>query len=113
MYDSIEKVLIEAKAMTMLEDLEWQDKDGNRVEFESDAYGWKGSSKNSWPDMVLLGDEVGVYIDMAGDAHIEGEKLLCEKGCIAQIKATKKAKHFTVIGITNLLGEPICCIVII
>ena len=98
MYDSIEKALIEAKAMTMLEDLERQDKDGNRVEFESDAYGWKGRSKNSWPDMVLLGDEVGVYIDMAGDGHIEGEKLLYEKGCIAQIKATKKR------NISQLLG---------
>ena len=39
--------------------------------------------------------------------------MISEKGCIAQRKATKKAKNFTVIGITNLLGEPICFIVII
>ena len=49
---------------------------------------------------------------MAGNEHIGGEKMICEKICIAQIKA-KKAKHFTVIGLTNLLGEPIFCIVII
>ena len=35
-----------------------------------------------------------------------------EKGCIAQRK-TRKKKHFTFIGITNLLGEPIFWIVII
>ena len=35
-----------------------------------------------------------------------------EKGCIAQRK-TRKKKHFAVIGITNLLGEPIFWIVII
>ena len=39
--------------------------------------------------------------------------MLCDKGFIAQRKATIKAKHFTVIGLTNLLGEPIFCIVII
>ena len=35
MYDSIEMALIEAEVMTMLEEPKWQDKDGNRVEFES------------------------------------------------------------------------------
>ena len=33
-YDSIEMTLIEAKFMTILEELERQDKDGNHVEFE-------------------------------------------------------------------------------
>ena len=33
MYDSIEKALVEAKVMKMLEEPEWQDKDGNRVGF--------------------------------------------------------------------------------
>ena len=63
--------------------------------------------------MVLLGNEVGVNIDMTGYGHIGGEKFLCEICFIAQIKTTIKAIHFTVICITNLLGEPICCIVII
>ena len=42
--------------MTMLEETEWQDKDGNRVEFESEAYGCKVTIKITRPDMVLLGD---------------------------------------------------------
>ena len=63
--------------------------------------------------MVLIGYEFGGNIGMTGDGHIGGEKVLCEKDCISQRKTTKKVKHFTVIGITNLLGEPICFIVII
>ena len=49
---------------------------------------------------------------MNGDGHIGEYRVICEKGCIAQRKTTKIAKHFTVIGIKNLLGEPIFCIVI-
>ena len=63
--------------------------------------------------MVLLGDEVGANLDMTGDGHLEGEKIVCEKGCISQRKVTRKSKCFTFIGITNLLGEPICCFLII
>ena len=37
--------LIEEKCMTMSEELEWQDKYGERVEFESEAYGCKVTSK--------------------------------------------------------------------
>ena len=47
MYDSIEKSLIEAKFMMMSEEPEWKYKDGNHVEFESDAFGCKVASKFS------------------------------------------------------------------
>ena len=40
--------------------------------------------------MVLLGKKVGENIDMTGDGHIGVEKAICEKTCIAQIKATTK-----------------------
>ena len=63
--------------------------------------------------MVLLDNEVGGNFDMNGDVHIGRDKFLCKKGCIAQRQATIKSKHFTVIGIKKLLGENICCILII
>ena len=63
--------------------------------------------------MVLLGYEGRANIDVNGDLHIVGDKLLVEKDFILQRKATIKAKHFTVIGITKLLGEPIYFIAII
>ena len=91
----------------MLQEPEWQDKDGNRAGFKSEAYGCKVTSKIAQPDMVLLGDEVGANLDITGDGHIVGDKFLCEKGFISQRKETIKAKRFKVIGLTNLLGEPI------
>ena len=100
-------LLSEAKVVTMLEEPEWQDKDGNRVESESDTCGCKVTSKFYRPEMVLLVNLVVVNLDMTGDGHIVGVKLLCDKCCIAQRKSTIKAKHFTVIGLTNLLGKPI------
>ena len=63
--------------------------------------------------MVLLCDEVGENIEMTGDGHIGGEKVFCDKVIYYTKKSNKKVKHFTVIGLTNLLGEPISCIVII
>ena len=56
--------------MTMSEEPEWQYKDGNRVAFESEAFGCKVTIKISRPDMVLLGDEFGRNFDMTGDGHI-------------------------------------------
>ena len=38
--------------MTMLEEPELKDKDGNRVEFEQEAYGCKVTSKITRPNMV-------------------------------------------------------------
>ena len=47
LYDSIGKELIKEKFMTMLEEPEWQDKDRNHVEFESETFGCKVTSKFS------------------------------------------------------------------
>ena len=44
--------------MTMLEGPKWQEKDRESVEFESEAYGCKLSSKNYRTDMALLVDVV-------------------------------------------------------
>ena len=47
MYDSIEEELIKSKVMTMLEEPEWKDNDGNHIEFESEVYDCKVTSKSS------------------------------------------------------------------
>ena len=56
MYDSIENALIKSKVMTMLEEPEWQGKDKNCVEFESEEFGCKVASSIYLPDMVIIGD---------------------------------------------------------
>ena len=61
----------------MLEETEWQDKGRNRVEFESEAFGCKVTSKFYQPKMGILGEKVGGNFDMTGDRHIGGKKVPC------------------------------------
>ena len=55
--------------------------------------------------MVLLGDKVGGNIDMAVDGHIGGEKLIYDKVCIAQIKATKNRKISQLLGLQTYMVD--------
>ena len=86
MYGSFEMALIKEKVMTLLEETVSKYKDGKCVGFESEAYSCKAKPKITQPARVILGDEVGAIIDMNGDGHIGGDKLLCETGCIAKKK---------------------------
>ena len=62
--------------------------------------------------MLIIVDEVGYNIDMTGDGHIGGEKFISKKGLFPKEKQQDK-QNITFNGFTNLIGEPICCIVII
>ena len=44
---------------------------------------------------------------------MELSKFVGKKGSAAKMNATKKAKHFTVLGLTSLTGKPVMCVVII
>ena len=50
---------------------------------------------------------------MSGDGHIGGGKLLCGKDDVPQKKVSTKDRHFTVLPLCLLSGEPLICIVII
>ena len=90
----------------------WMDRTGNVVE-EVDAFGCKITHEFTRPDMCLVGDEVGGNINMTGDGHQGGQLLLCPKGTIPQQKISTRDKHFTLMGLTLLSGEPVMCILII
>ena len=51
--------------------------------------------------MVLIFNEIGGYLDVTADGHIGGEKFICDEVFIAQIKTTRKEKHYTIIGLIN------------
>ena len=54
--------LVEAKVTKIMEVTEWKYKDGNRVEFQSEAYGCKVTSKITRPDMVLMAMKLEVIL---------------------------------------------------
>ena len=57
-------------------------------------------------------DEVGSDLNMLNDGFIGGKKFLSRKGDTAKICATKKSRRFTVLGVTNLAGDPVMCVII-
>ena len=56
-------------------------------------------------------DEVGGNTSQKGNGHIGGKLLVCAKGMIPQEKNTRD-KHWTLLGLTALNGDPIMCVII-
>ena len=90
----------------------WMDRTGNVCD-ESEAVGCKVTHDLIHPEMCVVGDEVGGNLNMAGDGHVGGERYLCEKNSVPQQKTSTKDKHFTLLPLTLLTGQPLMCILII
>ena len=112
MYVHVISEMVNAGLAIELDSPVWMDRSGNTVD-ETKAFGCKVTHDILYPDMCLVGDEVGGNISMKGDGHAGGKLYLCEKGQIPQQKTSSKDKHFTLMGLTNLKGEPVMCILVI
>ena len=53
--------------------------------------------------MVLLDEKVGGNIDMTGDGHIGGDKMICKKGYILKEKKQKKRNFSQFLGLQTYL----------
>ena len=80
---------------------------------ESHALGCKITHYFTRPYICLVGDEVDGNISMTGDEHQGGKLFLYPKGTTYQQKLSTQYKHFTMIRLTMLIGEPVMCIIII
>ena len=91
---------------------EWQNKLGETVDVESKVFGCKVTHKITNPDMCLVMDEVGNSTSQKGDGAVGGEKFVCAKGTAPKEITNTKDKHWTLIGLTALSGEPVMCVII-
>ena len=114
MYVGIKDAMMDCKIAGPHSEPVWMDKEGAVVNENSDKkFGNKVDLNILRPDLCLVADEVGCNTCMKGDGHVGGKKLVCERGCVPYETIGKKDKHFTVLGFTNLLGDPILCVIII
>jgi hypothetical protein len=114
MYDCVADALIEAGLAILMQIPVWMDREGNEVSADNDKkFGMKVGLKIIKPECCLCADEVGCNTCMRGDGHVGGAKKICERGCVPYKLIGKKDKHFTCLGFTNFLGEPILCVVIV
>jgi hypothetical protein len=112
MYDDVENEMIEAGVAVQLDSPIWMDEQGNSVP-ESQSKGFKVKVKLTRPDMCIVMDEVGSNLSMMKDGHAGGEKFVVGKGKEAKLKATKRDKRFTCLGLTLLSGEPLMCVILV
>ena len=110
MYDQVGEEMIDAKVARKI-DQTWMDIAGNVVH-EKDSFGCKVNMEITRPDICFTMDEVGGNISQKGDGAMGGELFLCEKGKTPQQKISTKDKHYTVLGLTNLEGKAVMCVVI-
>ena len=89
----------------------WQDEDGSPCD-ESSVFGCKVTHTLTHPELCFVMDEVGGNISQKGDGHMGGRLLVCEKGMDPQQTINTKDKHFTLLGLTALNGDPVMCICI-
>ena len=112
MYSSISDEMVDSKVAIELEAPVWMDSLGNEV-LEESAFGCKVTHDITRRDICFVMDEVGGNISQKGDGNIGGQLQLCENGKTPQEKISTKDKHYTVLGVTNLDGEAVMCVVIL
>ena len=89
----------------------WLDIDGTCCE-DYNAFGCKVTHNLLAPEMCIVMGKVGGSTSQKGDGHIGDELLICAKGMEPQKKINTKDKHFTLLGLTALNGDPVMCIII-
>ena len=113
MFLDIERMLIQSRLAEQLPTPIYMDNKGNVVDGVRKSFGCKVECQFNLPQICLVMDEVGGDLNMMNDGHFGGKKFLTRKGDVAKINSTKKSKRFNVLGVTNLSGAPIMCVVIL
>jgi hypothetical protein len=113
MYDHVYALFLETGHAVMLDEPEWQDANGERVDSKAEALGLKVTMQLKYPERVLVVDECGDNTNMKKDKKAGNEKFVVAKGDRAQISCSSDDNHFTTMGFTNLLGTLVLMVVII
>ena len=111
MYSQVYEQMVEAKVAIERDTPEWQDASGAAVA-EEDAFGCRVTHDLQYPEMCIVMDEVGGNTSQKGDGNNGGELHMCGVSMTPQQKASTKDKHFTLLGLTALNGDPVMCVVI-
>ena len=113
MFEDIERVMVEAGVAKYFETPQWMNEDGDVVDSEMEACGFKCKAKLIEPSCVIVLDEAGGDTAMTQDGHPGGRKMVGRKGDHSRRRVTKKARRYTVVPLLALTGEAVMCVVII
>lgn len=111
MYTQIYEHMVEANVAVQLPDPVWMNNDGVEVS-EENSTGCKVTRDLKHPKICIMMDEVGGNISQNGDGSKGGERYVTGKGMVPQLKSNAKDKHYTLLELTTLSGDPVKCVVI-
>ena len=111
MYDRVIEEMCDDGIAEKLDSPVWMDRDGEECQ-PIEAFGCKVTHRIKYPDMCIVGDEIGGNSSQKCDGHISGTLHLCERNHILQSKASNKDKRFTLMRLTILTGKRLMCCVI-
>ena len=111
MYDHTSDDMVNTNVAELCDVPVWIDKDGKEVK-EEDAFDCKVTHCFTRPDYCFVIDDVGGNINQIGNENVGGQLQMCEVVTTLQQKVNSRDKHYTLLGITALTGEPVMCIVI-
>ena len=101
MYNHIEKIMLKSKIAQELESAVWMSKEGQIVDDEIDAFGYKVTIRMTRPDMALVLDECGCNLSQEGDKLCGGELFLTgkkEKAYSASSTKTNQRIYFDLLN---------------
>ena len=112
MYDQVYEHMVDAGLAVKLLSPKWMNKEGVEAGKE-ESFGCMVTHNLLYPEMCIVMDEVGGNTSQKGDGLKGGQLIICGKETIPQIKASTNDKHFTLLGLTALNGDPVMCVLII
>jgi len=113
MYNGVYAAMVDARVAIELEEEVFVKIDGTITENEGESFGRKTKYILTKPSYCLYVDEVGCNTSQKSDGNVGGQKFVVGANQRALMRASHQDCHFTVFGLTNALGEALCCVIIL
>jgi hypothetical protein len=113
MYSHIYPAMVQSGVAIELDEEVMVTAEGNITDVQTKSWGRKTKYLLTRPELLMFVDEVGSNTSQKKDGNIGGQTFIVHKTQRALLRSSHADCHFTVLGFTNALGEPICCVIII
>ena len=115
MYDRVYAAMVDAKVATPLNKSEYQlfNRAASQAKIEEEATGHHIKYRLSNPQYVLFGDKLGTDTNHMEDGNNGGQSYISIKGTKTNLLLFKASGSFTLMGITDAIGETVLCICIL
>ncbi len=113
MYSRVYSAMVRSNVAIELPEKVMVTLDGRVTDKKEESYGRETTFLLTHPEYIFFVDEVGCNTSQKSDGNVGGQKFVVQSNKRALIRASHQDCHFTILGFTNGLGEPVCCVIIL